>query len=269
MKFKKLSYLYILWMFLFIGFPLALIVYYSVTTGSLEEVGKVQFTLKYFYKFFTSKYIRVLFSSIRLAIYSTILCFIVSYPTAYFISQLDAKRKNLLMLLIVVPMWMNFLLRTYAWMTLISNTGIINTLLINLGFSPIKMLYTRGAILMGMVYNFMPFMILPIYSSLEKMDPSYLEASYDLGANKIQTFFKVVFPLSMPGVVSGITMVLIPSISTFEISALLGGNKFNLIGNIIEHQFRVNGNWNYGAAISVVMILMIIVSITVSNVEGS
>lgn len=172
------------------------------------------------------------------------------------------------MLMIVIPMWMNFLLRTYAWIILTGKNGIINSVLIHFGFSPIKMLYTEGAILMGMVYNFLPFMILPIFSILDKSDYSLVEASYDLGASKLQTFLRVVFPMSLPGVITGITMVFIPAISTFEISALLGGNKYNLIGNIIEHQFRIAGNWHYGSAISVVLIIMILISLAFTNEKG-
>lgn len=268
MKLKKLSIPYAIWIVFFIVLPLFLIVYYSVTTGSLRDFSNPEFTAGYFYRFFTSKYLKVLFNSIRLALISTALCLIIGYPTAYLISRVDKKYKTILMLMVVIPMWMNFLLRTYAWIILTSKNGIINSVLIHFGFAPIKMLYTEGAILMGMVYNFLPFMILPIFSILEKIDYSLIEASHDLGASKVQTFIRVLMPLSLPGVVTGITMVFIPAISTFEISALLGGNKYNLIGNIIEHQFRIAGNWHYGSAISVVLIVMILISLAFTNEKG-
>ena len=268
MKLKKLSIPYAIWILFFIVFPLFLIVYYSVTTGSLRDFSNPQFSLEYFHRFFTSKYVKVLLNSIRLAFISTVICLLIGYPTAYFISKVDKKYKAVLMLMIVIPMWMNFLLRTYAWIILTGKNGIINSMLIHFGFSPIKMLYTEGASLMGMVYNFLPFMILPIFSILDKSDYSLVEASYDLGASKLQTFLRVVFPMSLPGVITGITMVFIPAISTFEISALLGGNKYNLIGNIIEHQFRIAGNWHYGSAISVVLIIMILISLAFTNEKG-
>ena len=169
-------------------------------------------------------------------------------------------------MLVILPMWMNFLLRTYAWMNILATNGVINNFLSLFGIQPLEMIYTKGAIIVGMVYNFLPFMILPIYTVIEKIDYSLIEAANDLGATEIQTFWKVVFPMSLSGIITGITMVFIPAISTFEISALLGGNKINLIGNVIENQFRVVGDWNYGSAIS--MILMFIILITMMATNG-
>ena len=173
-----------------------------------------------------------------------------------------------MILLTVIPMWMNFLLRTYAWVTILNKNGILNMILSYFSANPLNLIYTEKAVLIGMVYNFLPFMVLPIYSSLAKTDKALLEASMDLGATDRQSFWKVTFPLSLPGVLTGITMVFIPSISTFEISSLLGGNKYNLIGNVIEQQFRVTGDWNFGSSMSLILLIFILISILVTNKFG-
>lgn len=265
MKFKKLSYPYILFILIFIVAPIGLVIYYSITTGALKELAGPEITFKYFSKFFNSKYIIVLWDSIKLAFKATIICLVVGYPMAYWIAKTDVKFRNFMILLVMLPMWMNFLLRSYAWVNILSKNGILNNILISLGFSPIKLIYTETAVLIGMVYNFLPFMILPIYTVIEKIDKSLVEAASDLGANDFQTFWKVIFPISIPGAITGITMVFIPAISTFEISALLGGNKFNLIGNVIEHQFRIVGDWHYGSAMSIVVMVLILISTMITN----
>lgn len=265
MKFKKLSYPYILFILIFIVAPIGLVIYYSVTTGALKELAGPEITFEYFSKFFNSKYIIVLWDSIKLAFKATAICLVVGYPMAYWIAKTDVKFRNFMILLVMLPMWMNFLLRSYAWVNILSKNGILNNILISLGFSPIKLIYTETAVLIGMVYNFLPFMILPIYTVIEKIDKSLVEAASDLGANDFQTFWKVIFPISVPGAITGITMVFIPAISTFEISALLGGNKFNLIGNVIEHQFRIVGDWHYGSAMSIVVMVLILISTMITN----
>lgn len=260
MKFRKLSYPYLLWMGIFILVPLFMILYYSLSIKGVDGL-----TIANFKEFFGSINLVVLLHSIKIAFLTTIICLLIGYPTAYLISKAPLKKRSIMLILIVLPMWMNFLLRTYAWMNILAKNGILNNFFRFLGLSPKTMLYTQGAIVVGMVYNFLPFMILPIYTVLEKMDNSLVEAAKDLGANNFQTFMKIIFPMSLTGVITGVTMVFIPAISTFEISALLGGNKINLIGNVIENQFRVIGDWNYGSAISMVLMVIIFITMIVTN----
>lgn len=260
MKFRKLSYPYLVWMGIFILVPLFMILYYSL---SIKGVNGLSFSN--FKEFFCSINLVVLLHSIKIAFFTTLICLLIGYPTAYLISKAPLKRRSIMLILIILPMWMNFLLRTYAWMNILAKNGILNNFFRFLGLSPKTMLYTQGAIIVGMVYNFLPFMILPIYTVLEKMDHSLVEAAKDLGANNLQTFIKIIFPMSLTGVITGITMVFIPAISTFEISALLGGNKINLIGNVIENQFRVIGDWNYGSAISMVLMIIIFITMLITN----
>ncbi|MDO5755555.1 MAG: ABC transporter permease [Tissierellia bacterium] len=261
-RFKWLSMPYILWMLLFILFPIIIVIRYSVTR---EVMGDDILTLEYYRRFFQSRYFVVLLQSIQLAFVCTVICLVIGYPMAYFIAEFPEKRRNTMMLLIILPMWMNFLLRTFAWISILSRHGLINQILLFLGLDPVKMLYTRGAILLGMVYNFLPFMILPIHTVLIKIENSFVEAAQDLGANRWQSFWKIEFPLSISGVITGIMMVFIPAISTFEISALLGGNKYNLIGNIVEYQFKTAGNWHYGSAIAVVLMTLIVLALYITN----
>ncbi len=260
MKFRKLSYPYLLWMGIFILVPLFMILYYSLSIKGVNGL-----TIANFKEFFGSINLVVLLHSIKIAFVTTLICLLIGYPTAYLISKAPLKRRSIMLILIILPMWMNFLLRTYAWMNILAKNGILNNFFRFLGLSPKTMLYTQGAIIVGMVYNFLPFMILPIYTVLEKMDHSLVEAAKDLGANNLQTFIKIIFPMSLTGVITGITMVFIPAISTFEISALLGGNKINLIGNVIENQFRVIGDWNYGSAISMVLMIIIFITMLITN----
>lgn len=203
--------------------------------------------------------------SLKLATISTFLCLVLGYPIAYFISKMPSKKRNFLIMLFILPMWMNFLLRTYAWLPILGKNGIVNNLLSYLGFSPISFLYNDGAVLLGMVYNFIPFMILPIYTVLTKMNEDLINAAKDLGADKYYIFRKITLPLSLPGILSGITMVFMPAVSTFVISNLLGGGQYMLIGNLIETQFTTMGNWNLGSAISIIMMIIILLSMLVMN----
>lgn len=262
MRRNWLSYPYVLWMLLFTVLPLLLVLYYSITTKTEEGI---HFTLEHFQRFMEPIYLRVIFRSVKLAFICTILCFLLGYPMAMILAGNNFKKKNVMVFLFVVPMWMNFLLRTYAWMTLLEKNGLINTFLAWLGLSPINILYTEKAVVLGMVYNFLPFMVLPIYSVLRKIDKNLIEAAEDLGANGFTVFRKVIFPLSLPGVVSGITMVFMPAVTTFVISRLLGGGQFTLIGNLIEQQFLVAGDWNFGSAISMVMMAVILLSIGIMS----
>lgn len=259
-KNKNLSfaaYPYVVWSAIFIVIPLLLIVFFSFTS---KVDGRFVFSFENFQRLFEPIYFTVFIRSIWLAVLSTVLCLILGYPIAYIISKLPIKRRNMLILLFILPMWMNFLLRTYAWMAILGRDGLINTLLGYIGIGPIKMLYTDGAILLGMVYNFLPFMVIPIYTVLIKIDKNLVNAAYDLGANKAQAFRKIILPLSIPGIISGITMVFMPAVSNFVIPSLLGGGKYMLVGNLIEQQFTTIGNWNFGSALSIFMMILILIS---------
>ena len=259
---SRLATPYAIWSVLFIVIPLILIVFFSFTK---QVDGRYMFTLDNFDKFFNVMYFKVVRRSLVLAFISTVLCLIVGYPTAYIISKAKPSKRATLLLLCILPMWMNFLLRTYAWSAISGKNGFINTLLGMVGLGPINILYTDAAVLLGMVYNFLPFMIIPIYTILTKMDQDLINAAKDLGANSTQVFTKVIFPLSMPGVVSGITMVFMPAVSTFVISKLLGGGQFMLIGNLIEQQFMSVGDWHFGSAISIFMMIVILISMALMN----
>ena len=257
--FRNLVKPYMLWMGIFIVIPMLLIVFYAFTTEG-NSVITVKFTLDNFFKFFDSVYIKVLIKSLQIAFVTTIVCIIVGYPISYVIANTSSKVQTLLMLLITIPMWINTLVKTYAWISVLSDNGIVNSLLVKFGLAPINMMYTDFAVILGMVYNFLPFMILEIYTALAKMDKGLIDASSDLGANKVQTFQKIIFPLSLSGVISGITLVFLPSVSTFVIPKLLGGGQYMLIGNLIENQFITVGEWNFGSAISLIMAMIILIS---------
>jgi len=194
-----------------------------------------------------------------------VICLILAYPIAYIISQIRASSQKIMIMLIMLPIWMNFLLRTYSWMAILEDTGIINTILTSIGLPSLHLINTPFAVILGMVYNFLPYMIMPIYSIMAKLDKSTIEAAQDLGSNKANVFLKIIMPLSMPGVVSGITMVFVPSVSTFYISQKLGGGKFDLIGDTIERQFQTAYNYNLGAAISLVLMVLILICLAVMN----
>ncbi len=262
---KYFAYPYQIWMIIFILFPCFLVLLYSITTKESNGLTTIQFTLENFKKFFAPLYMNILWDSIFLAAISTAICLLLGYPAAYIISKTHLSIRNTLLFLCILPMWMNMLLRTYAWMTILGNNGILNNLFEFFGLPRVNMLYTRGATVMGMVYNFLPFMILPIYTALSKMDTGILEAADDLGANKYIKFRKVILPLSMPGVISGIVMVFMPAVSTFIIPQLLGGNKSMMVGNLIEKLFILNGDWNFGSAISIIMMIIILISMSIMN----
>ncbi len=253
-----LAYPYVIWSAIFIIVPLLLILFFGFTR---LESGQYIFSLENFERLFSPVYAKVFGRSIGLALASTIICLILGYPAAYIISKSKLSHRNNLILLLILPMWMNFLLRTYAWAAILGKNGILNTIITSIGLGPIDILYTNYAVLLGMVYNFLPFMILPIYTVLSKMDQDLINAASDLGANKYQIFTKVVFPLSLPGVASGITMVFMPAVSTFVISKLLGGGQFMLLGNLIEQQFMSVGDRNFGSAVSILMMVIILISI--------
>ncbi len=264
MKMKWTSYPYILWMILFIVVPLALIILFSLTIGEEEGIRHLQFTLENFKRFLDPKYIDVLWISVSLALKSTAITLLLGYPMAMIISREKLSKRNIMILLLVIPMWMNFLLRTYAWLTLLGKNGFINYIVTKIGFAPLNLIYNDRAVLLGMIYNFLPFMVLPIYSVLTKIDKNLIEAAEDLGANKVKVFLKVIFPLSIPGIITGFTMVFMPAVSTFVISRLLGGGQYLLIGNLIEQQFLWVGDWHFGSAISIVMMVFILLTMAIT-----
>lgn len=261
------AYPYIFWSGVFIIIPLLIVIFFGFTIKTAD--GYV-FSVENFIKLMQPQYFTVFYRSLYLAVLSTIGCLILGYPVAYIISKMAPGKRNILIMLFIVPMWMNFLLRTYAWLPILGKNGFLNNILVNFGFERMSFLYTDGAVLLGMIYNFLPFMVLPIYTVLIKMDKDLINAASDLGASRKQIFTKIVLPLSMPGVVSGITMVFMPAVSTFVISRLLGGGQYMLLGNLIEQQFTTMGDWNFGSAISIFMMIIILISMAVmSKFEGS
>ena len=259
-RFRSMTYPYIAWISIIIVAPMLLIVLYAFTTAG-NDVLTFQLTLNNFTRFVTdSVFMDVLLRSLYIALITTVICILLGYPVAYVIAHLGEKGNTLCILLITMPTWVNMLVRTYAWMGILQDEGVLNTLLGFLGIDPVQMIHTSFAVVLGMVYNFLPFMILQIHTSLAKMDKSLLDAAMDLGANPVKTFLRVTLPLSLPGVISGITLVFLPAVSSFFIPKLLGGGQFVLVGNIIETQFLTTGDWNFGSAISLIMAIIIMLS---------
>lgn len=257
---RKMVYPYMIWIFIFIVVPMLLISLYAFTTFE-NTVTTISFTLDNFYRFFNADFLRVLVRSFILAFSTTFFCVLIGYPTAYAIANINKKWQAIVLILVTAPQWINMLIRTYAWIGILNDKGLLNQLLIFLNLKPIYLMNTNIAVLIGMVYNFLPFMILPIYTVLAKMDKSIIEASFDLGANRFKTFLNVVLPLSIPGVIAGVTMVFLPSVSTFFIPKLLGGGRSLLIGNLIEEKFITSGDWNFGSAISMILAILVLISI--------
>jgi spermidine/putrescine transport system permease protein len=212
-----------------------------------------------------SRYAKTFGMALLYAAEATVISLIVAYPLAYFMSNMKAGAQRMMSMLIMLPMWMNFLIRTYSWITILARTGIINTLLSKIGIGPLHLINTPGAVVLGMVYNYLPYMVLPIYTVMVKIDKSLLEAADDLGSSPISRLRRVIFPMTVPGIISGITMVFVPSISTFYISQKLGGGKTMLIGDVIEMQFQSSYNYNLGAAISLVLMVLILISLAIMN----
>lgn len=256
------AYPYIIWSAIFIIVPLLMILFFSLTIDT--DTG-YQFSLENFQRLMHPLYFKIFGRSLLLAVLSTVVCLLIGYPVAYIVSKMPEHRRNLVIMLFILPMWMNFLLRTYAWLPILGKNGIVNNFLGIFGIEPIQFLYTNGAIMLGMIYNFLPFMILPIYTVLSKIDTNLINAASDLGANKKQIFAKVIFPLSIPGVISGITMVFMPAVSTFVIPRLLGGGKDMLIGNVIEQQFTTLSDWHFGSALAIILMILILISMAVMS----
>lgn len=253
---------YVVWSSLFIVIPLLIVVFFGFTIKSGDSY---HFSLENFQRLMDPKYLKVFGRSILLAVEATLGCLILGYPVAYLISKMREGKRNILIMLFIIPMWMNFLLRTYAWLPILGKNGLINSLLVTLGFARANLLYNDFAVLFGMIYNFLPFMILPIYTVLIKMDTDLINAASDLGASRKEIFTKIIFPLSMPGIISGITMVFMPAVSTFVISRILGGGQYMLLGNLIETQYTSMDDWNFGSAIAIFMMIIILISMAFMN----
>ena len=245
---------YVVWSAVFIVIPLCMILYYGLT----DKTGA--FTLENIAAIASIGHARALWRSILLSVISTIICFLLAYPLAMILADKKGRAGGFIILLFILPMWMNFLLRTLAWQTLLEKTGVINGILSFLGLPSLRIINTSYAIVLGMVYNFLPFMVLPLYNALAKIDKNVINAARDLGADSVQTFFRVTLPLSLPGIISGVTMVFIPALTTFVISTLLGGSKILLIGNVIEQEFTQTGNWHLGSGLSIVLMIFILVN---------
>ena len=273
-KFSQLAFPYIVWAVLMLVIPMVLIALYSVTDQG-NTILSFTFTLEHYAKFFTDPdFLLILWRSIVIAVKTTVICLLLGYPIAYYIARSEQKKQNALILVITIPMWINMLVRTYAWIGLLSDGGLIQRILQLIGLGKGSLLYTEGAVLLGMVYNFLPFMVLPIYNVLCKIDDNTINAARDLGASFTQTLLWVWLPLSVPGIISGITMVFVPSLTTFVISNLLGGSKILLIGNVIEQEFTKGSNWNLGSGLSLVLMVFILISMALiakydKNGEGS
>ena len=267
-KFSQLAIPYIVWAAMMLVLPMALIALYSFMKQG-NEIISFSFTLEHYKKFFTDPdFLLILWRSLVIAVKTTIICLLIGYPAAFFISRCSGKVQNILVLCLTLPTWIIGLVRNYAWIGILSEGGIVQTILGFIGLGNVEILYTEAAVLIGMVYNFLPFMILQINTSLCKMDYSLMEASADLGANGAQTFRRVILPLSLPGVINGITLVFLPAVSSFFIPKLLGGGQYFLVGNLIENQFITVGEWNFGSAISMIMaIIMMLMMMAVRNIE--
>ena len=259
---------YLFWSVSFVVIPLLVIVYYAFTSdeGSFTFSNLAQIT--------TPENLKALGMSILLSFLSTAICLILAYPLAMILSQKKVNQTSFVVLIFILPMWMNFLLRTYAWLNLLDDGGILFNICRNLGLPTFSVVGTNAAIIMGMIYNFLPFMVLPLFNVLTKIDENVLNAARDLGANSAQVFFKVTLPLSLPGIISGVTMVFVPSLTTFAISDLLGARKIMLIGNIIEQEFSTADNWHLGSGLSLVLMVFILISMAVlehydKNGEGT
>ncbi len=255
---RLLSTPYFIWIILFIVVPLGMVFYYGLTDSSGS------FTLENLLSIMGEQHAKALWISLGLSLISTVICLILAYPLAMILANQRVRQHSLILLVFILPMWMNFLLRTLAWQTLLEKTGVINMILTALHLPTLNIINTPYAIVFGMVYNFLPFMVLPLYNALVKIDPEVLHAARDLGANPLQTFLRITFPLSLGGVISGITMVFIPALTTFVISKLLGGSKILLIGNVIEEEFTIAGNWHLGSGLSIVLMIFILINMGVS-----
>lgn len=265
-KFKKYVTLYVIYSILLIIVPILFIVIFSFTVG--KGLDFTTFTLDNFAKVFEPLYLTIIARSIKFAAITTVVTLFFGYICAYFISKINSKFQNIVLVLFIVPMWMNALLRTYAWKSILSYNGLLNQVITKVGFEPLDLLNTDTAVILGMVYNFLPFMIFPIYTALINIDSDLINAAKDLGSNNVQIFKRVVFPLSIPGIITGIIFVFMPSATSFIIPMYLGGGKVDMIGNIIERQFGMVGDWNFGSSLSLFILFVMLVSTSLLRKVG-
>ena len=265
---KKYLNIYLVWAGVFIILPLILILFYSFNGSESIAFDNFTFSLRNYQRFFEPIYLKMLGITLLIAFLATLGCLLIGYPVAYIISKMDENVASSLIFVFIMPMWINLLLRTYGWITLLGRNGVLNRFLVSLGMDPIGIMYTPTAVVLGMIYEFLPFMVIQIYNALRKVDPNLIEAALDLGANRNTVFRKVIFPLSLPGVYTGIIMVFIPAISTFVVSNLLGGQKVYMIGNLIDQQFTFTGNWGFGSATAIILMLILILALAVQRRFG-
>lgn len=265
---KKYLNIYLVWAGVFIILPLILILLYSFNGSESIAFDNFTFSLRNYQRFFEPIYLKMLGITLLIAFLATLGCLLIGYPVAYIISRMDENVASSLIFVFIMPMWINLLLRTYGWITLLGRNGVLNRFLASLGMDPLGIMYTPTAVVLGMIYEFLPFMVIQIYNALRKVDPNLIEAALDLGANRKTVFKKVTFPLSLPGVYTGIIMVFIPAISTFVVSNLLGGQKVYMIGNLIDQQFTFTGNWGFGSATAIILMLILILALAVQRRFG-
>ena len=265
---RKYLNLYLVWAGVFIILPLVLILLYSFNGSGSIAFDKFTFSLVNYKRFFEPIYLKMLGITLLIAFLATLGCLLIGYPVAYIISKMDESIASSLIFVFIMPMWINLLLRTYGWITLLGRNGVLNRFLVGLGMDPLGIMYTPTAVVLGMIYEFLPFMVIQIYNALRKVDPNLIEAALDLGANRNTVFRKVIFPLSLPGVYTGIIMVFIPAISTFVVSNLLGGQKVYMIGNLIDQQFTFTGDWGFGSATAIILMVILILALAVQRRFG-
>lgn len=265
---KKYLNIYLVWAGVFIILPLVLILFYSFNGSGSIAFENFSFSFSNYKRFFEPLYLKMLGITLLISFLATLGCLLIGYPVAYIISKMDETIALSLIFVFIMPMWINLLLRTYGWITLLGRNGVLNRFLASFGSGPLGIMYTPTAVVLGMIYEFLPFMVIQIYNALRKVDKNLIDAALDLGADRGTIFRKVIFPLSLPGVYTGIIMVFIPAISTFVVSNLLGGQKVYMIGNLIDQQFTFTGDWGFGSATAIILMLILFLALFIQRRFG-
>lgn len=265
---KKYLNIYLVWAGVFIILPLVLILFYSFNGSGSIAFENFSFSFSNYKRFFEPLYLKMLGITLLISFLATLGCLLIGYPVAYIISKMDETIASSLIFVLIMPMWINLLLRTYGWITLLGRNGVLNRFLASFGSGPLGIMYTPTAVVLGMIYEFLPFMVIQIYNALRKVDKNLIDAALDLGADRGTIFRKVIFPLSLPGVYTGIIMVFIPAISTFVVSNLLGGQKVYMIGNLIDQQFTFTGDWGFGSATAIILMLILFLALFIQRRFG-
>ncbi|MFO3717566.1 ABC transporter permease [Anaerococcus sp. ENR1011] len=265
---KKYLNIYLVWAGVFIILPLVLILFYSFNGSGSIAFENFSFSFSNYKRFFAPLYLKMLGITLLISFLATLGCLLIGYPVAYIISKMDETIASSLIFVFIMPMWINLLLRTYGWITLLGRNGVLNRFLASFGSGPLGIMYTPTAVVLGMIYEFLPFMVIQIYNALRKVDKNLIDAALDLGADRGTIFRKVIFPLSLPGVYTGIIMVFIPAISTFVVSNLLGGQKVYMIGNLIDQQFTFTGDWGFGSATAIILMLILFLALFIQRRFG-